>query len=486
LPANDAEPRGGGGLPELTERAPTEELMNSTADDLFDRTASLWEEAERFDNPAAPPAEASAPAFGEDDEPIAAEAGGHADALASYIRSISDAPILTREQQFELAAALESAREAFLDSALALPATAAELVRRWRERKRSGYVTATFSARHLDGSPGDLSAEVDRRLAAVERLLRSRARRGRGGREAFERRVAAAVRRAGIAFERLVEVYRAARQDLLAGHAGRVGARERRLLAEADAVLERYETTKQRFVQHNLKLVVKFAKQYRGMGVPFLDLIQEGNIGLIRAVEKFDHHRGHKFSTYAAWWIHQAMIRAVQKHSRTVRAPSHVYDLQLKYKRAESKLRSRLQHEPGRADIAAELGLSPLEVDRLASTMTPIVSTHAPVAGTESLTVDDALADESLLDPVDGMDRRTIEAEMHAVLGELEPRERTVIECRFGLGGESVQTLQVIGQRLGLSRERVRQIEARALERLRRGGRVAHLASALDSYSDVA
>jgi DNA-directed RNA polymerase sigma subunit (sigma70/sigma32) len=150
------------------------------------------------------------------------------------------------------------------------------------------------------------------------------------------------------------------------------------------------------------------------------------------------------------------------------------------------KLRTRLTREPGRAEVAEGLGISAAEVDRLVSTMTAIVSTHSPLAGTDSLTVDDALADEDLVDPGDDLDRIKIERGMHAVLDELDPRERVVIESRFGLGGEPAQTLQVIGQRLGLSRERVRQIEARALERLRHGGKVDHLASALDSYADVA
>ena len=222
------------------------------------------------------------------------------------------------------------------------------------------------------------------------------------------------------------------------------------------------------------------------MGVPFLDLIQEGNLGLIRAIEKFDHHRGHKLSSYAAWWIHQAMIRAVQKHSRTVRAPSHVYERQLKFKRAEAKLRTRLALEPGRAEIAEELRLSVGEIDRLVSAMMPSVSMQAPLAGVDSVTIDDSLADPGIADPGEEIDRTRIERSMEAVLADLEPRERAVIESRFGLGGESPQTLRVIGERLGLSRERVRQIEARALDRLRQSGKVDHLATALDSYAHVA
>lgn len=470
--------------------------MNEMEYDDMDREFHGWEEVEVAEiSPFLQSGERHAARHRDEDSPPDARetsAGGQADALVSYIRSISNTPILSREQQFALAGALEAHREAFLAEALAVPATAAVLVARWRERKRGGYVTATLSAHHLDGSQRDLSGEVDRALGAVERLLqRRRASRGQDGAAAAERgdlRIATAVRRAELAFEVIVEAWREARASFSPAPNGRARGRaaERARARAADAALAAYDETKQEFVRHNLKLVVKFAKQYRGMGVPFLDLIQEGNLGLIRAVEKFDHHRGHKFSTYAAWWIHQAMIRAVQKHSRTVRAPSHVYDLQLKYKRAEAKLRTRLGREPGRAEIAEELGITPLEMDRLVSTMTPIVSTQAPLAGTDSLTVEDALTDDETPDPGADLDRVAIETSMHAVLEDLEPRERTVIECRFGLGGESPQTLQTIGQRLGLSRERVRQIETRALERMRRGGKADHLASALDSYAEVA
>lgn len=466
-----------------------DDLLRNESDEFTPTEPTSLFDAAPVEEEAAP-----APARDEDHIPTARESvpGGQPDALVSYIRSISETPILSREEQFAIADALEQHREGFLDAVLGVPAIGRAILDHWQERKTSGYVTATLSMHHLDGSGRDLSAEIDRSLAAVEKLLSRREAASPGkpslrAVEAVERRIEKALRAAELAFEVVVEAYHEVRGRLeKARGRARGSARDRDRLATGGRELGLYETTKQRFVAHNLKLVVKFAKQYRGMGVPFLDLIQEGNLGLIRAVEKFDHHRGHKFSTYAAWWIHQAMIRAVQKHSRTVRAPSHVYDLQLRYKRAEKKLRGRLTTEPSRADIAEELGLSALEVDRLVSTMTPIVSTHAPLAGTESLTLDDALADESAVDPGDDLDRGVVEREMHALLDDLEPRERTVIECRFGLGEEPVQTLQVIGKRLGLSRERVRQIEARALDRLRRGGKATHLVGLLDGDKRVA
>jgi RNA polymerase primary sigma factor len=401
--------------------------------------------------------------------------------LSAYLQSIASVPVLSREQQFELAAELDARRADFLAFALELPAAARVLVRRWRDRKERGLVTGTLSASYLDGSGRDPSPVLDRAMARVERALTSARPRGAGA--GWRRTLGAAVRRADLAFEVIVEAFQEAEREL----AGRHGpAADRALARRARAALDAHDRVKQAFIEHNLKLVVKFAKQYRGLGVSFIDLIQEGNLGLIRAVEKFDHHRGYKFSTYAAWWIQQAMIRAVQKHSRTVRAPSHMWELQLRYKRAEQELRSRLTCEPGRNDVAEALGLAPGDMDRLVSTMTPIVSTRAPLAGTEDLTVGDALQDESLPDPGDEVDRDRVQREMHALLEDLEPRERAVLECRFGLGDEPEQTLAGIGQRMGLSRERVRQIEARALQRLREGGKARHLASVLESYADVA
>jgi RNA polymerase primary sigma factor len=254
----------------------------------------------------------------------------------------------------------------------------------------------------------------------------------------------------------------------------------RQALVRAREALARHDAAKQRFVRHNLRLVVKVAKRYRNLGVAFPDLIQEGNLGLIRAVEKFDHRRGFMFSTYAIWWIHQAMIRAIQNHSRTVRVPSHMYDLQLRYKRADEELRRRLGRAPQARELAAELGLESDALAHLASTMMPIASLSAPLAGTDALSLEDSLEDEAAQDPVEHVDRGEVRGELSRLLLVLSPRERRIIDWRFGLSDEDPQTLEDIGKRLNLSRERVRQITGRALEKLRAQPESRALLASLD------
>ncbi len=452
---------------------------NLQSAELSDR----WQEPEVATRAPEPATDVRAAGLGvsEDQLPTAKELAGAtgvaADALVTYLRSIAQIPVLNREEQFALASELEGHRNDFLEAVLPMRSVAREIVADWRRRKDGGYVTAVLSDH--DGKSRSTSEAVDRAMGRVEKRLDRSPRALRPDPE-----IAKGLRRAKLAFEVITENFHAVRAgrflDPRSDGDPFVNA-ERAHRKRAVAAERRYDIIKQRFVRHNLKLVVNFSKQYRGMGVPFLDLIQEGNLGLIRAVEKFDYHRGHKFSTYAAWWIHQALIRAVQKYSRTVRAPSHVYDLQLRYKRVEQTLRSRIQREPGRTEIADALGLGTSDFDRLLSTMSPILSTQAPLGGTEDLTIEDALSDDSLVDPGDVIDSGSVQRQMHQLLGDLEPRERMVIESRFGLGEREEETLQVIGERLGLSRERVRQIEAKALERLRRGGKAEQLATVLES-----
>ena len=420
---------------------------------------------------------------------------GSSDALSHYLRAITDIPVLGRDETYALAEIMEREREAFLDAAFAIPATATALLERWRERQRAGRVTGILSAHHRDEGGGDWGRRIDAALARLARLVAERERRASarppaGGRElaALDARIAAQLRRAELAFEVVLGIFReldradatARGRGSVARRRGRPSATVRDAFARARAALGRHDAAKQRFVRHNLRLVIKVAKRYRNLGVSFPDLIQEGNLGLIRAVEKFDHRRGFMFSTYAIWWIHQAMIRAIQNHSRTVRVPSHMYDLQLRYRRADEELRRRLGRIPRAGELAAELGLDAEAFAHLTSTMAPIASIHAPLADTDSLSLEDALEDEAAPDPIAEVDRVEVRGELARLLVVLNPRERRILDWRFGLSGDEPQTLEDIGKRLNLSRERVRQLTGRALEKLREQPESQRLLASLD------
>jgi RNA polymerase primary sigma factor len=273
----------------------------------------------------------------------------------------------------------------------------------------------------------------------------------------------------------MLEVHRELRDLRAAGPAARqerqrlglTGALVRERFERAAHAMEHLEEAKQTFVVHNLRLVIKHAKRYRNMGVAYLDLIQEGNLGLIRAVEKFDYKRGFMFSTYAVWWIEQALVRAVQNTARTVRVPSHIYEIQIRLGKVREKLRSELRRPPEREELADAMELDPAELERVMASMQPIVSSHAVLGGTEDLTLEDLFADQEAPDPVEDVDRSQLGSLLSGAIEALDPREREIVESRFGLHGKSALTLQQIGDRMDLSRERVRQLETRALTRLR-------------------
>ena len=226
---------------------------------------------------------------------------------------------------------------------------------------------------------------------------------------------------------------------------------------------------------HNLRLVVTQAKRYRNMGVPYVDLIQEGNLGLMRAVEKFEYQRGFKFSTYAVWWIEQALVRAIQSVSRTVRVPSHIYELQLRMRRADALLRQRLGRAPTSPELAASLDVPEDMIELARTSSLPVGSLEAPLPGTDDLRLEDAMSDEDVLDPAEVHDEHILRSALERELETLAPRERAILEARFGLEGGEPPTLEEIGQQMGLSRERVRQLEHRALSRLRERNAIRRL-----------
>ena len=237
-------------------------------------------------------------------------------------------------------------------------------------------------------------------------------------------------------------------------------------VAAVEDAQDRMSREKNRFIEHNLKLVVAIAKDYRNLGLSFPDLIQEGNLGLIRAVEKFDHRRGFKFSTYAVWWIRQALVRAIQNHSRTIRLPSHVHDRLQRSQRVRAELTGKLGREPTPAELAPELGTDSGALEALDLLSREAISLESSVAGTEKR-LEDFVADPTSSAPDNGLDGDRMRSGVGTLIGALTSREQLILRLRYGLGGEEEHTLEQIGQSLGLSRERVRQLEARALKKLR-------------------
>ena len=405
--------------------------------------------------------------------------------LDRYFREIGDIPVLAREEERQLAIRLRGRRAKVQALLAGLPFTGDALIDRWRAGQGTTNPVRGLLARASQADPERAAHRLGAGVRRIEgRLRRKPSARGTSADEAAWERFESLQRSDLLDLDLSPDFYDELERAVLrkrdelkaaAGSGARRRIREeiglplprfRRHMQELTALAAARDESRDELARHNLKLVARFAKEFRGLGVDFNDLIQEGNLGLLRAIDLFEPERGLKLSTYAMWWIRQALVRAIQKQARTVRLPSHVNERLYQLGRASDRLSGRLGRSPTNGELARETGLEPDRVEHMrALVKTPLSLDRDPDPNDSAL--HERLPDPSLASPLEQIDGERDHRVVGTLLTRLEPRERVVVGRRFGLSGEERITLDRLARDLELSREFVRRIEQKALAKLR-------------------